>query len=257
MTINSIKLGSDVKLTPEMENVLFGKKAQKAQKEQYVISSAKVDENVKLTPEMENVLFRKSNPKEAFNLQDLDKRLQRNIFSPELTKPTKYKINNIVMEDSFTSLSFPIAASFSPALVYNVPEQKQDNKLTSIEIPSIDSIIKSIQDPINIPKIDSTNIPKIDSTNIPIIDSINIPIIDPINPDPFIPKIDPINPVNPINPDPFIPNIDPLIITNKIVFPGGGDFDLLGPQEKGRKGKRKTKNKMAKNVYGDPFKIKL
>jgi hypothetical protein len=257
--INQVRMADNVKLTPEMENVLFSKASAKQSMQiqnrdifspemtaptKYHISGIQMEDasmrinqvrmadNVKLTPEMENVLFNKrQSPQTQIMPRGAEKTvMDRDIFSPEMTAPTKYHISSIRMKDSW----FPIAASFSPILAYNLPSTAIGNKQQ--EKQKEDSIIY-------IPDV-TDNTQKEDPIPIPIPD--NTTISDPIPDDPM-----------PTPPDPFgyyVP--DPIFTSRggKTMFSIDGLLDVSPGNGKRR---RKTKGKTLKNVYGDPLKIKL
>jgi len=302
--INKISLAEDVKLTPEMEEVLFGKHSTIKQpateletrnifssemtkasgyeirsiEQKNEISRVTISEDVKLTPEMEEVLFRKTTGKQEFTGLEA-----RDIFSAEMTKPSKYYISSIrgIEQNKPRNPSIQIPKYQLPSIIAGVP------KATQIEISSafLDSVplvgqrINTSQaqktifsnpnpspNPFNsllLPEggnpdsgtsLDPTPNQNPNPKKDPIIPPLSNPTIDPgINP--IIPPIS--NPIiDPIT-DPIIdPVIDPTIINQKTIFVSG-DYDFLKGFSADRTTHRKTKHKTIKNAYGDPFKTKL
>lgn len=153
MKISRIGIREDVKLTPEMEEVLFGKPKVEPPKieENYKISSIKISEDVKLTPEMERVLFGKS---EGAKDDLIVKIVDQKIKNMKNRVPTDYVINSIKAKDiAVDSLTIREADS-----VFRILKTKREK----IEKKVAPTLIKDVSKPKTKPKVKLAEKEKID-----------------------------------------------------------------------------------------------
>ena len=261
--INRVTLGDDVVLTSEMEEVLFGKSSIKA-------------------PEMD--------------VSRLDTLLKQDIFSPEMTAPSKHMISSIQAPEfainSIKAVEFEGLMSRSqavevgglmnrssgvviPSLAYSLPfagqglslqgrqvqQQETKSSFMAVSIPSISFSSSLAEDQV----LQDITIEKEKNTNalyipqIPDISPIESQKADPIFiPDTF-PDIPPGNiPDNPWESDG--PGWDTPLPWGKVppkkpVFTLDDSLSIVSKSSEPKR--RKTKQKQTKNLYGDPFNIKL
>lgn len=273
--INRVTLGDDVVLTSEMEEVLFGKSSITA-------------------PEMD--------------VSRLDTLLKQDIFSPEMTAPSKHMISSIQAPEfainSIKAVEFEGLMSRSqavevgglmnrsqavevgglmnrssgiviPSLAYSLPfagqglslqgrqvqQQETKSSFMAVSIPSISFSSSLAEDQV----LQDITIGKEKNTNalyipqLPDISPIGSHKADPIFiPDTF-PDIPPGNiPDNPWESDG--PGWDTPLPWGKVppkkpVFALDDSLSIVSESSKPKR--RKTKQKQTKNLYGDPFNIKL
>ena len=303
--INKISIADDVKLTPEMEEVLFGKSTIKQPATELEtrnifspemtkpsshhissiepkneISRVTIADDVKLTPEMETVIFRKGPKNEKYTQVET-----RDIFSPEMTQPTEFQIRSIKgIEKEATKIKIHNPTKTIPvtsAIMDTIPivGQKIPYSQKSTLIPVTSAITDTIPivgqkitlKPSTTSKISSPTITKTGYAEIPDTTIKQTPSMSPDTAYDLTPSISPDMPIP--TPDPFsnkIPNISPdtptrtpsfnsialLSIPDKTISVGLGGLDPLMGSSIDTPVRKRTKHKMTKNKYGDPFSSK-
>ncbi|WP_158024185.1 hypothetical protein [Methanosarcina horonobensis] len=256
------------------------------------INRIQLPDDFVLTSEMEEVLFSRSSktPEIKLDTSRLDAKLQRNIFSSELTQPTDSIISSVQAQElvigsikasKIESLAVeagrfaPSPGIAVPSLAYSLPfagqglqvqgKQKNESIFMAASLPVIPISFSSAEaqflpDPTLQKEKDKGSIY---TTQLPDISSIESQRSKPI----IIPDTLPDIPQDiPAFNDPLPPGNDPGGFTPLPFLPGRGgkkpimlsdDFDILGESTTSKPKHRKTKKKMTKNVYGDPFNVKL
>ncbi|MCQ1534845.1 hypothetical protein FTO70_03890 [Methanosarcina sp. KYL-1] len=264
--ISSVRLADDVKLTPEMEEVLFGKPKPQVE-ENFHISSIKLADDVKITPEMEEALFGKvpASRQPELSTELLDARLKRDIFSPENTAPTAYTISSIRTgaETSQINVIFPVLTSsrvFSVRELTEVPHieaetlQRQENEYEDIYIPPLVTVP---QLEAKMPKeqekggIYTPPVPTVPELETEMPQEAAVPIIG------HVPEISEIPSKGNIPEPPREEYYFPWRPTSKMKLPVSieDSLNVMLPTEKPKR--RKTKPGELSNRYGDPFDIKI